>query len=169
LLKHLICQLLHLNPSLSLEEPEVFDIRAFRRAQTLKSTVRLLTLIIQHVGPVLLIIDRLDLCSRDTKALRGKNVVQSLSELVKMFPESLKIIITTGQIVSAEEIPGLPISFATINTRRRPRRRYEDAELASDQRLLLRWSSVLSPPLSEAETARLRRRGWIRRSSLSDG
>jgi hypothetical protein len=158
LLKHLICQLLHLNPSLSLEEPEAFDIRAFRRAQTLKSTVRLLALIIQRLGPVLLVIDRLDLCSRDSKAFRGKNVVQSLSELVRMFPKSLKIIITTSQIVSAEEIPGLPISFATIYTRRRLRRKYEDAQRTSNRRLLLRYPRDLSPPLSEAETARLKKR-----------
>jgi hypothetical protein len=163
-MKHLICQLLHLNPELSLEEPEVFDTREFRRAKSFKSTVKLLTSILARLNsrldPILLIIDRLDLCSRDPETSDEQNIATSLSSLAKMFPKTLKIIITTGQIISAKELLGLAISFAAIVTRRRPRRKYEDTERAIDRRLLTRWKTD-TRSLSAAETSRLRRRGLI--------
>lgn len=161
LIKHIISQLLHLNPTLSSEEAEVFDPRAFRRAKTFQSTMRLLTAIFSRLDTVLLIIDRLDLCTRDLDAPEDQNMAHIFSKLVNAFPKTLKIVITTNQIVDAKSLPGLPISFATINTRRRPRRRYEDAERAADLRLLARYKRGLNVPKSDV--LRLKKKGLIPR------
>lgn len=138
ILKQLICQLLHLKLGLSSEFPEVFDVRAFRRATSFKTTLRLLSSILGKISPVLFVVDRLDLCHRDSKDSGKHNIAEALSGLVKRFPETLKVIITTGQIVTPMEFPKLAVSIATILTRRRPRRRYEDTQKMIDRRVKVR-------------------------------
>lgn len=136
LMKHLICQLLHLNPTLSLENPGIFDIRAFRRAINFKQTTRLLASVIARLPSLLIVIDRLDLCWSDPDPENSgkQNIARVLSDLVKQFPNTLRVIVTTGQVVTTAELPSLAASIATIITRQRPRRKYEEYEKAIRQR-----------------------------------
>jgi hypothetical protein len=62
LIKQMICQLLHQNPRLAIQEPEIFDLRALRQAKTSKTTFRILKAIVPRLENLLIIIDRLELC-----------------------------------------------------------------------------------------------------------
>jgi hypothetical protein len=53
-------------------------------------------------------------------------MAQALSMLVSKYPDSLRIVVSSAGLVGPRSLPGLPISFAKITTRRRPRRRYAD-------------------------------------------
>jgi hypothetical protein len=48
--------------------------------------------------------------------------MESLTALAKKHSEPLKIIVTSGKVVTPEELPKLTISFARIDTARRPHR-----------------------------------------------
>ncbi|KAH8807320.1 hypothetical protein F5884DRAFT_340380 [Xylogone sp. PMI_703] len=122
LLKQLVSQLLNESPELAISRPDIFNLRSFRRATTFTSTFRLLQSIVGMLGSIIIVIDRLDLCTPDP-AEKNINVAHALSILATTHSSSLRIIVTTGQVVSPYALPGLPVSFATVNTKRRPRRR----------------------------------------------
>ncbi|KAK0636782.1 hypothetical protein B0T17DRAFT_89961 [Bombardia bombarda] len=126
LLKQLIAQLLNQNPSMVMSEPSIFNQRMFRKATTFQSTFRLLQSIIGIMGPIILVIDRLDLCIPDTDSAEQQSIVQALAALVRAYPKTLKVLVSSGHIIGPQSLPGLPISFAKVNTRRRPRRIYYD-------------------------------------------
>ncbi|UKZ63902.1 uncharacterized protein TrAtP1_005123 [Trichoderma atroviride] len=119
-LKQLLLQLLHSRPSLTISAPEVFNTRRFRKAETFDGVFQLLCAAIALLGSVVFIIDRLDECTADLAA-RHANIAQVLSMLVKMHPRNIRIIVTSGRVVSPPMLPGLPISFAVVSTKRRPR------------------------------------------------
>ena len=125
-MKQLICQLLHLNPVLATEEPELFDPRIFRRVSNFASSYQLLSSILARLDSLLILIDRIDLCQKDPDSPGDQSIVQAFSKLTKRYPKTLKTIITSGGSVNVEEFLRLGISLAIINTRRRPYRRYED-------------------------------------------
>lgn len=131
LMKQLICQLLHLNPALAIEEPELFNIRAFRRANNFPAVFQLLESVIGRLDSLLIVIDRLDLCRRDPHGTEDQNVAQALSRLTKKFPKTLRTIVTSGGGV--KELSPLGISIAIINTRRRPHRRYVNSTPRRDR------------------------------------
>jgi hypothetical protein len=137
LMKQLICQLLHLNPVLAIEEPELFNSRVFRRASNFASAVQLLNSILAGLDSLLIIIDRIDLCQRDPDAHGDQNIVQALAKLTKRYPKSLKTIITSGGVSNSEGLSRLGISLAIINTRRRPHRRYGDSTAVGARREVL--------------------------------
>ncbi|OPB46586.1 hypothetical protein A0O28_0067080 [Trichoderma guizhouense] len=118
-LKQLISQLLNSRPSLTISAPHIFNTRKFRKAETFDAILKLLHSIMAMVGSVVIVIDHLDKCVPDPAAPRV-NVANALSLLVKMHPQS-RIIVTTGQVVLPSILPGLPITFAIVNTKRRPR------------------------------------------------
>jgi hypothetical protein len=120
LLKQLISQLLNETPRLTISNPNVFNIRNFQRATTFDFTFRLLHNILSTGGSVVMVIDRLDLCVRDPDE-KHVSIPHALSVLVGAH-SNLRVIVTAGQITSPLSLPELPISFATVNTRRRPRR-----------------------------------------------
>lgn len=120
LLKQMISQLLNDTPRLTISSPNVFNIRNFQRATTFNSTFRLLHSILGAVGSVVIVIDRLDLCVPDPDE-KHISAPHALSVLVGAHP-SIRVIVTAGQVTSPLTLPELPISFATVNTRRRPRR-----------------------------------------------
>ncbi|KAJ9144050.1 hypothetical protein NKR23_g6060 [Pleurostoma richardsiae] len=122
LLKQLVAQLLNETPSLTVSAPDVFNARKFRMATSFDSAFKLLHSIVRILGSLVIVIDRLDMCTPDPDA-KHASIVEALSLLVSAHAASLRVIITTAQVVSPLALPGLPISFATINTRRRPRRR----------------------------------------------
>ncbi|KAL7935702.1 hypothetical protein V8C35DRAFT_297994 [Trichoderma chlorosporum] len=122
-LKQLISQLLNSTPSLTVSAPDIFNARKFRRATTFDAVFSLLHSILAIVGSVVVVIDSLDKCAPDPND-RHVNMADALSMLVKMHPSSLRIIVTTRQAVPPSMLPGLPISFAVLSTRRRPRNRY---------------------------------------------
>jgi hypothetical protein len=126
-MKQLVCQLLHMNPVLAIEEPELFNSRAFRRANGFASTAQLLNSIVARLDSLLIVIDRIDLCQRDHKSPGDQNIIQALSKMTKRYSKSLKTIITSGGVANSEELSRLGISLAIINTRKRPHRRYGDS------------------------------------------
>lgn len=119
-LKQLILQLLSSRPALTVSAPEVFNTRRFRKAETFDSVFKLLCAAVAILGSVVFVIDRLDKCTRDLAA-RHTDIAEVLSMLVKKHPRSVRIIVTSGQIVSPPMLPCLPISFAVVSTKRRPR------------------------------------------------
>jgi hypothetical protein len=119
-LKQLIAQLLNFRPSLTVSAPEIFNTRRFRKASDFDAAVKLLHAIIPLLDSVVIVIDSLDKCIPDPAAQQA-NIAIALSMLAKMHPRNLRVIITTGQIVSPSVFPGLPISIAVVNTKRRPR------------------------------------------------
>lgn len=119
-LKQLISQILHSIPGLTVSAPDVFNPRRFLKASTFDAVFKLLHAIIALLGSVVIVIDSLDKCIPDPAA-QHVNIAVALSMLVKMHPRKLRIIITTGQVVSPSMLPGLPISFVVVNTKRRPR------------------------------------------------
>ncbi|KAL7974254.1 hypothetical protein HDV63DRAFT_399837 [Trichoderma sp. SZMC 28014] len=119
-LKQLILQLLNSRPSLIVSAPDIFNTRRFRKASNFDALVKLLHAIVTMIESVVVVIDSLDRCTPDPAAPHA-NIAIALSTLVKMHPRNLRIIITTGQIVSPSVLPGLPISIAVVNTKRRPR------------------------------------------------
>lgn len=123
LLRQLIAQLLIDHPILTITQPRVFNSRNFRRASSFTSLAHLLHSSIAVLKSVLIIIDRLDLCV-PRQNNEYEDIVQMLSQLVRTYPDKLRVIITTGQLVSPQKFPDFPISFAMVNTRRRPRRRH---------------------------------------------
>ncbi|KAJ4855447.1 uncharacterized protein T069G_11005 [Trichoderma breve] len=118
-LKQLISQLLNSRPSLTISAPHIFNTRKFRKAETFDAILKLLHSIMALLGSVVIVIDRLDKCVPDPAA-PPVNVANALSLLVKMHPQS-RIIVTTGQVVPPSILPGRPITFAIVNTKRRPR------------------------------------------------
>lgn len=118
-LKQLILQLLNSRPSLTVSAPDIVNTRNFRRVETFDAVLKLLHSIMALLGSVVIVIDHLDKCDPDPAA-RHVNIADALSMLVKMHP-LIRIIITTGQMVSPSMLPGRPISFTLVNTKRRPR------------------------------------------------
>lgn len=132
LLKQLICRFLHLNPALAIEEPELFNGRVVRRASNFASKFRLLESIIAGLDSLLILIDRMDLCQRDSNSTDGQNVLQVYSKLAKNY-KTFKFIIMSSGSVDTEGLSRLGVSLAIINTRRRPHRRYDDTKAARDR------------------------------------
>ncbi|UKZ46840.1 hypothetical protein TrVGV298_001051 [Trichoderma virens] len=118
-LKQLISQLLISRPSLTISAPHIVNTKKFCKAKSFDAILKLLHSIMALVGSVVIVIDHLDKCVPDLAASRV-NVANALSLLVKMHPQS-RIIVTTGQVVPPSTLPGRPISFAIVNTKRRPR------------------------------------------------
>ncbi|KAI3320956.1 hypothetical protein HD806DRAFT_546781 [Xylariaceae sp. AK1471] len=128
LLRQLIAQLLNQNPRIVLFKPQVFNGRSFRRATTFQATLDILISIIETLESLVIVIDRLDLCTLDSDLNeRQPDLAQALSMLVRMYPQSLRVLVSSASIVGPQSLPGLPISFAKVNTRRRPRKRYDDS------------------------------------------
>lgn len=119
-LKQLLLQLLNSRSSLTVSAPEVFNARRFHKAETFDGVFQLLRATVALLESVVIVIDRVDKCAPD-RAAQHANIVEVLSMLVKMYPRNVRIIITTGQVVSQLMLPGLPISFAVVRTKRRPR------------------------------------------------
>jgi hypothetical protein len=119
-LKQLISQLLNSSPNLTVSAPEIINARRFRKATTFDAVLKLLHSIVALLGSVVIVIDCLDKCVSDQDD-RHVNIADALSMLVKMHPRSLRVIVTTGQVVSPLTLPGFPISFAVVSTKRRPR------------------------------------------------
>jgi hypothetical protein len=128
LLKQLIAQLMNQDPELVISGPGVFNKREFRKSATFNSTFRLLHSVVAMLESLVIVIDRLDLRILDPNEPKHSNqgIAQALSILVRAYPRTLRVIITTGQIATPQSSPRLPISFAMVSTRRPPRRRYED-------------------------------------------
>ncbi|KAK3390059.1 hypothetical protein B0H63DRAFT_464717 [Podospora didyma] len=128
LLQQLIAQLLNQNPQIVSLSPAMFSPRTFRRATTFKSVFRLLCEIVAVAESLVIVIDRLDLCVVDPDPVDCQpNMAQALSILVRSFPKSLRVVVSSAKVVGPDALPNLPISFANINTRRRPRRRRNEA------------------------------------------
>ncbi|KAL6909248.1 hypothetical protein GGI43DRAFT_172447 [Trichoderma evansii] len=119
-LKQLILQLLTSRPELTLSAPDVFNARKFRKASTFGAVLKILHAIMPLMGSIVIVIDNLDKCIPDPAA-QDVNIAMALSMLVKIYPRTLRIIITTGQVVSPSILAGLPISVAVVSTKRRPR------------------------------------------------
>ncbi|KAK6449333.1 hypothetical protein FP744_10005583 [Trichoderma asperellum] len=119
-LKHLISQLLHARPSLTVSAPDIVNIRQFRKADTFNALVKLLHSIVALLGSFVVVIDRLDKCAPDPGA-QFADIAKTLSVLVSVH-QNLRIVVTTGEVVPPSILPGLPISFAVVSTKRRPRR-----------------------------------------------
>ena len=118
LLKRLICRAIEKQPTLVVENPELFDTRLFQRAETFEQVWRVFERIVAMIEPLFIILDRWDLCDLRFWSDEGETLLTRLSELVERNPKSLKIIIT-----SAEPDPpqsNLAISFCKIETRTRP-------------------------------------------------
>jgi hypothetical protein len=126
-MKQLICQLLHLNPALAIEEPELFNLRAFRRVNSFIAAFQLLNSILARLDSLLIVIDRIDFSRRDPNDAEDQNIAKALSRLTKRYPKTLKIIVTSGESANSEELSSLGLSIAIINTRRRPDRRHENS------------------------------------------
>jgi hypothetical protein len=144
-LQQLIAQLLLQIPSLPNSNPTVLNKRAFRRATTFMSVFRLLRSLVGILESLVVVIDRLDLCIPDPDE-DHPSIAQALSVLVKAYPKSFKVIVTTAQIIAPQSFPGLPISISAVKTRRRPRRRYEDRPRRSRQRSRSRSPIRMRPP-----------------------
>ncbi|KAH8891769.1 hypothetical protein GQ53DRAFT_719454 [Thozetella sp. PMI_491] len=125
-LQQLVSQLLIQAPKLTTTNPSLLCPRAFRKATTFDSTFRLLHSLAGLVESLVIVIDRLDLCELDPDDNPDHTIAQALSILVKSYPKSLRIFVTTAQVVTAQMLPGLPICFSEVKTRRRPRRRFDD-------------------------------------------
>ncbi|PYH64452.1 uncharacterized protein BO88DRAFT_374348 [Aspergillus vadensis CBS 113365] len=121
LLRQLIAQLLIDHPELTVLRPGIFNARSFRRATKFDALYRLLNSVVAVLKSVLIIIDRLDLCVADPNE-KDDDITRALSILARAYP-NLRVIVTTGEIVSPSMLPGFPVSFAMVNTRRHPRRR----------------------------------------------
>lgn len=126
LFKQLIAQLINDDPKLVLAVPSVFNRRQFRKSSTLAQTLQLLLSILSSLESLVIVIDRLDLCALDPGELQERTMVEELSILVREYPRTLKVIISTGGMVTPDNLPELPISFAMVSTRRPLRRAYED-------------------------------------------
>lgn len=122
LLRHLLAQLLIDHPELTVFRPGVFNARTFRRATKFSTLCRLLDSAVAALKFVVIVIDRLDLCVADPNE-KDNDIAGALSILARAQPNTVRVIVITGQIVSPSMLPGLPVSFAMVNTRRRPRRR----------------------------------------------
>jgi hypothetical protein len=127
-LKQLIAQLLHQNPEVVLSNPSVFSRRSFRKATTLRGTLDLLVAVVGTLESLVIVLDRLDLCAPDdTDPARTRQpdmaLALALTMLMGTYPQSLRILVTSADIAGPESLPGLPFSFAKVNTRRRPRKR----------------------------------------------
>lgn len=136
-LKQLVSQLLLSRPNLPNSAPDIFNTRRFRKADTFDGVLNLLHSIVALLGSVVIVIDRLDRCTPEPAAPHA-NIADALSMLIKLHRRNLRIIITTGQVVSPSTLPGLPISFAIVSTKRRPR-------LLEDRRPRVRRPAVPSP------------------------
>ncbi|PNP38118.1 hypothetical protein TGAMA5MH_09982 [Trichoderma gamsii] len=119
-LKHLVSQMLLSRPDLANSAPHIFNTRQFRKASTFDSVFNLLHSIVGLLASVIVVVDRLDRCVPESAA-QHVNIADALSMLVKLHRRNLKVIVTTGQVVSPSMLPGLPISFAVVSTKRRPR------------------------------------------------
>ncbi|KAL7920173.1 hypothetical protein ACQKWADRAFT_322360 [Trichoderma austrokoningii] len=115
-LKQLLLQLLNSRPSLTVSAPDVFNARRFRKADTFHGVLQLLRATVALLGSVVIVIDRLDRCALDTAA-QEEDIIQALCKLVNVYPRNLRVIVTTGQIVSPWMLPELPISFAVDLTK----------------------------------------------------
>lgn len=152
-LKQLISQLLNARPSLTVSVPDVINIRRFRKAETFDALAKLLHSIVAPLGSIVIVIDRLDKCTPGPDA-QFADIAKSLSMLVKIHP-NLRIIVTTGEVVPPSILPGLPISFAVVSTKRRPRR-------VEEQRL--RPIEPRSPIVTREAADRVYKRGKKRHS-----
>jgi hypothetical protein len=128
-LKQLIAQLLHQNAEVVLSNPSVFSRRSFRRATTLQATLDLLMSVVETLESLVIIVDRLDLCAPDdTDPARTRQpdmaLALALTMLLSAYPQSLRILVSSAGIAGPGSLPGLPFSFAKVNTRRRPRKKY---------------------------------------------
>lgn len=141
-LKQLISQILNSIPSLTISAPDVFYARRFRKASTFDDVLKLLDATVALLESVVIVIDSLDRCIPEPAA-QHTNIAFALSMLVKMHPRNLRIIITTGQIVSPSTLPGLPISFAVVNTKRRPRVLENKRMATRDDRVVQKQPAVL--------------------------
>jgi hypothetical protein len=142
LLRQLIAQLLNQNPSIVLSKPWVFNSRRFRRATTYQATLDVLISVIGTLESLVIVIDRLDLCALDPDlSERQPDIAQALSMLVEIYPQSLRILVCSASIMGPQSLPGFPISFARVNTQRRPRKRYDDRWLEQQRR---KWNSLFS-------------------------
>jgi hypothetical protein len=82
--------------------------------------------VVAMLESLVIVIDRLDVCVLDPTEPRHPSITEALAALVRAYPRTLRVIVTTGRIVTPRSLPELPISFAMISTRRRPRKRYEE-------------------------------------------
>lgn len=130
LLRQLAAQILINQPELTMSQPGIFNCRSLRKASSFPALCRFLDSAITVLKNVLVIIDRLDLCVPDPNEKDGI-IARVLSELVKTHPHNLRIIVTTGKVVPPFMLPSLPISFAMVNTKRRPRRRESPPPIVS--------------------------------------
>lgn len=130
LLRQLAAQILINWPELTVLQAGIFNCRSFRNASSFPALCRLLDSVVAVLKSVVIVIDRLDLCIPESGEEDG-HIARVLSELVKSHPHSLRIIVTTGKVVPPFMLPGLPISFAMVNTERRPRRRESPSPNAS--------------------------------------
>jgi hypothetical protein len=139
-LKQLIAQLLHQNPEVVLSNPAVFNRRSFRRATSFQATLDLLVSVIGTLESLVIVIDRLDLCALDDNDPVGTGqpdvmltLALALSVLMTTYPQSVRILVSSAVIAGPQSLPGLPFSFAKVNTRRRPRKRYDEYSWAKDE------------------------------------
>jgi hypothetical protein len=173
-LKQLIAQLLHQNPEVVLSNPSVFSRRSFRKATTLRGTLDLLVAVVGTLESLVIVLDRLDLCAPDdTDPARTRQpdmaLALALTMLMGTYPQSLRILVTSAGIASPESLPGLPFSFAKVNTRRRPRKRnYEYSRIKEVEYERLRILPKVTVELRSTEN-RLIPHGGAMDLALADG
>ncbi|MCJ1285064.1 60S ribosomal protein L28 [Xylographa opegraphella] len=121
LVKRLICRIIEKQPTLVMENPELFDTRLFQRAESFEQVWRIFERIVTIVEPLYIIIDRFDLCQLEFLSDEGESLLSKLSELVERNHKSFKIIVTSAK---PDQPPSnLAISFCKIETQTRPFKR----------------------------------------------
>lgn len=122
-IKKLICQVLEQRPELTVEVPDILNLRVFQKITNFNETCCLFRSVVARMTtPFAIIVDRIDCCQADMSDGDPQDLVGFLSKLLTEHARQLKIIITSAEEPPEDEDldPELAVSICMISTRKRP-------------------------------------------------
>ncbi|KIW97684.1 uncharacterized protein Z519_01268 [Cladophialophora bantiana CBS 173.52] len=126
-IRKLICQLLEQMPELTIEAPDIFNLRVFRKTINFHQACRLFSSVVARLTtPFAIIVDRIDCCEADIDdSDQSQDLVGFLSEVLAEHEKRVKIIITSAEEPPEDgDLPSeLAVSICAIKTRKRPLRK----------------------------------------------
>jgi hypothetical protein len=113
------------NPMLIVQEPQIFNVRNFQRANEMPHVWRIFEKIASRLESLFVIIDRIDCCEGQDKMniSIGEDVLPMLAKLVELYNGKIKVIVTSADLPPLELCKKLHLRTVLINTQTPARRR----------------------------------------------